>query len=296
MRDPLSHEHREIIKKWLRVEEHPTKGRILSPSTGGVETTLIAYMLCKYYEGNDDIELFFYTANLFEPPVEIHDRMEDEYNPFMNCLEGSTLLYRVREKTTKQFSHMIRYFTQDEVEKVRVETNKALPFYTVKDFDVPYAADLIKQLDADIWYTGRNKPYTPEQVKASVNYLQKDADYIEGVTSNPFNDMTIPFVDQKETHKIIRPFVPLQKHEVMDIYEELGVMDLFYRTVSCPHINPGIGCHGQCQYMLGLPEKKWKNNCFERLTAETIYGTTKKITHEEFAEKYNITPDWQTNE
>jgi len=111
MRQPLSQEHRQIIAKLLRVEEHPVAGRILCPSTGGVETTLIAYMLCKYYEDNDDIELFFYTANLFEPPVEIHDRMEDEYNPFMNCLEGSTLLYRVREKTTKQFSHMIRYFT-----------------------------------------------------------------------------------------------------------------------------------------------------------------------------------------
>ena len=276
MREPLSAEHREMIKKWLRVEEHPTKGRILSPSTGGVETTLIAYMLCKYYEDNDDIELFFYTANLFEPPAEIHDRMEDEYNPFMNCLEGSTLLYRVREKTTKQFSHMIRYFTQDEVEKVRVETNKRLPFYTVKDFDVPYAADLIEQLGADIWYTGRNKPYTSEQVKASVNYLEKDAGYIEGVANNPFNDMSIPFVDQKETHKIIRPFVPLQKHEVIGLYEELGIMDLFYRTVSCPHINPGIGCHGQCQYMLGLPEKEWKNNCFERLTAETLYGISPK--------------------
>ena len=276
MRKSLSAEHREIIKKWLRVEEHPTKGRILSPSTGGVETTLIAYMLCKYYEDNDDIELFFYTANVFEPPVEIHDRMEDEYNPFMNCLEGASLLYRVREKTTKQFSHMIRYFTQDEVEKVRVETNKKLPFYTVRYFDVPYAADLIEQLGADIWYTGRNKPYTPEQVKANINYLEKDIGHIEENVSNPFNDMTIPFVDQKETHKIIRPFVPYLKHEIIGLYEELGIMDLFYRTVSCPHINPGIGCHGQCQYMIGLPGKEWKTNCFERLTAETLYGISPK--------------------
>lgn len=276
MRKPLSPEHEQIVKNYLRVEELPEKGRILSPSTGGVETTLIAYMLTKYYENNDDIELFFYTANLFEPPVELHDRMEDEYNPYMNALEGSTILYRIREKTTKQFSHMVRYFTQDEVEEVRVRTNKRLPFYTVKDFDVPYAMDLIKQLNIDVWYTGRNKPYTPEQVKASVNYLEQDAGYIDGTVNNPFNDMSIPFVDQKDGYKIIRPFVPMQKHEVIGIYEELGIMDLFYRTVSCPHINPGIGCHGQCQYMLGLPNKEWKNNCFERLTAETIYGISPK--------------------
>lgn len=276
MRIPLTNKHKEIIKKLLWVEELPIKGRILAPSTGGVETTLIAYMLTKYYENNDDIELFFYTSNLFEPPVELHDRMEDEYKPYMNALEGSTILYRIREKTTKQFSHMVRYFTQDEVEEVRVATNKTLPFYTVKDFDVPYAADLIKQLGIDVWYTGRNKPYSPEQVKASVNYLEKDADYIEGVVHNPFNDMSIPFVDQKDGYKIIRPFVPMQKHEVIKVYEELDIMDLFYRTVSCPHINPGIGCHGQCQYMLGLPNKEWKNNCFERLTAETLYGIAPK--------------------
>lgn len=274
----LLEKHRELIKKLLRVEEHPKSGRILSPSTGGVETTLIAYMLCKYYEDNPNMELFFYTANLFEPPVELHDRMEDEYNPYMNALEGSTILYRVREKTKKQFSHMVRYFTQDEVEKMRVDTNKRLPFHTVKDFDVPYATDLIAQLGIDIWYTGRNKAYTPEEIKSTVNYLKKDESYIDGTSANPFHDMTIPFVDQKETHKIIRPFVPLQKHEVISIYEELDIMDLFYRTVSCPHINPGIGCHGQCQYMLGLPNKEWKNNCFERLTAETKYG---------------ISPEWQ---
>lgn len=274
----LPEKHQELIKKLLRVEEHPNSGRILSPSTGGVETTLIAYMLCKYYEDNPNMELFFYTANLFEPPVELHDRMEDEYNPYMNALEGSTILYRVREKTKKQFSHMVRYFTQDEVEKMRVDTNKRLPFHTVKDFDVPYATDLIAQLGIDIWYTGRNKAYTPEEIKSTVNYLKKDESYIDGTSANPFHDMTIPFVDQKETHKIIRPFVPLQKHEVISIYEELDIMDLFYRTVSCPHINPGIGCHGQCQYMLGLPNKEWKNNCFERLTAETKYG---------------ISPEWQ---
>lgn len=274
----LLEKHRELIKKLLRVEEHPKSGRILSPSTGGVETTLIAYMLCKYYEDNPNMELFFYTANLFEPPVELHDRMEDEYNPYMNALEGSTILYRIREKTKKQFSHMVRYFTQDEVEKMRVDTNKRLPFHTVKDFDVPYATDLIAQLGIDIWYTGRNKAYTPEEIKSTVNYLKKDESYIDGTSANPFHDMTIPFVDQKETHKIIRPFVPLQKHEVISIYEELDIMDLFYRTVSCPHINPGIGCHGQCQYMLGLPNKEWKNNCFERLTAETKYG---------------ISPEWQ---
>ena len=272
MRAPLSNEHRDIISKLLRVEEHPVKGRILSPSTGGVETTLIAYMLCKYYEDNNDIELFFYTANLFEPPVELHDRMEDEYNPYMNALEGSTILYRVREKTKKQFSHMVRYFTQDEVEEMRVATNKRLPFHTVKDFDVPYAADLIKQLGIDIWYTGRNKPYTPEQVKETVNYLKKDEVYINGTSANPFNNMSIPFVEQKDGHKVLRPFVPLQKHEIIKIYEDLDIMDLFYRTVSCPHINPGIGCHGNCQHMLGLPNKEWKNNCFERLTAETKYG------------------------
>lgn len=274
----LPEKHQELIKKLLRVEEHPKSGRILSPSTGGVETTLIAYMLCKYYEDNPNMELFFYTANLFEPPVELHDRMEDEYNPYMNALEGSTILYRIREKTKKQFSHMVRYFTQDEVEKMRVDTNKRLPFHTVKDFDVPYATDLIAQLGIDIWYTGRNKAYTPEEIKSTVNYLKKDESYIDGTSANPFHDMTIPFVDQKETHKIIRPFVPLQKHEVISIYEELDIMDLFYRTVSCPHINPGIGCHGQCQYMLGLPNKEWKNNCFERLTAETKYG---------------ISPEWQ---
>ena len=274
----LSDKHQEIIKKLLRVEEHPNSGRILSPSTGGVETTLIAYMLCKYYEDNPNMELFFYTANLFEPPVELHDRMEDEYNPYMNALEGSTILYRIREKTKKQFSHMVRYFTQDEVEKMRIDTNKRLPFHTVKDFDVPYATDLIAQLGIDIWYTGRNKAYAPEEIKSTVNYLKKDESYIDGTSANPFHDMTIPFVDQKETHKIIRPFVPLQKHEIIGIYEELDIMDLFYRTVSCPHINPGIGCHGQCQYMLGLPNKEWKNNCFERLTAETKYG---------------ISPEWQ---
>jgi|TARA_B110000977_G_C11046023_1_gene480553 hypothetical protein len=276
MRKPLSDEHRDIISNLLRVEEHPVKGRILSPSTGGVETTLMAYMLCKYYEDNSDIELFFYTANLFEPPVELHDRMEDEYKPYMNALEGSTILYRLREKTTKQFSHMVRYFTQDEVEDMRVSTNKRLPFYTVKDFDVPYALDLIKQLGMDIWYTGRNRPYTPEQVRETVNYLEQDSESIDGISSNPFNDMSIPFVEQCDGYKILRPFVPLQKHEIISIYEQLDIMDLFYRTVSCPHINPGIGCHGQCQYMLGLPNKEWKNNCFERLTAETKYGIAPK--------------------
>lgn len=292
----LLDKHREIVKKLLRVEEHPKSGRILSPSTGGVETTLIAYMLCKYYEDNPDMELFFYTANLFEPPVELHDRMEDEYNPYMNALEGSTILYRIREKTKKQFSHMVRYFTQDEVEEMRVATNKRLPFHTVKDFDVPYATDLIAQLGIDVWYTGRNKAYTPEEIKSTVNYLKKDENYIDGTATNPFHNMEIPFVDYKDDYKIIRPFVPLQKHEIIKIYEDLDIMDLFYRTVSCPHINPGIGCHGQCQYMLGLPNKEWKNNCLERLTAETKYGTTKKMTHDEFTEKYNIQPNWQTNE
>lgn len=274
----LLDKHREIIKKLLRVEEHPESGRILSPSTGGVETTLIAYMLCKYYEDTPNMELFFYTANLFEPPVELHDRMEDEYNPYMNALEGSTILYRIREKTKKQFSHMVRYFTQDEVEEMRVATNKRLPFHTVKDFDVPYATDLIAQLGIDVWYTGRNKAYTPEEIKSTVNYLKKDEGYIDGTSANPFHDMSVPFVDYKDDHTIIRPFVPLQKHEIIKIYEDLDIMDLFYRTVSCPHINPGIGCHGQCQYMLGLPNKEWKNNCFERLTAETKYG---------------ISPEWQ---
>ena len=268
----LTTEHKKIIENLLNVDEHPTKGRILSPSTGGVETTLIGYMLCKYYEDNPDIELFFYTANLFEPPVELHDRMEDEYNPYMNALEGSTILYRIREKTSKQFSHMVRYFTQDEVEQMRIATNKRLPFHTVKDFDVPYAADLIKQLGIDIWYTGRNKAYTPEEIKSSVNYLKKDEGYINGTIHNPFHNMEIPFVTDEGSYKVLRPFVPLQKHEIIAIYEQLGIMDLFYRTVSCPHINPGIGCHGQCQYMLGLPNKEWKNNCLERLTAETKYG------------------------
>lgn len=276
MREPLSAEHKKIVENWLHVNELPTKGRILAPSTGGVETTLIAYMLCKLYEDNDDVELFFYTANLFEPPVELHDRMEDEYNPYMNALEGSTILYRIREKTTKQFDHVVRYYTTDEVEEVRVKTNKKWPFYTVKDFDVPTAHTLIEQFGIDVWYTGRNRPYTPEEVKSSVMYLEQDADYIEGVHSNPFNDMSIPFVEHTEKYKVIRPFKELKKHEVIHIYEQLGIMDLFYRTVSCPHINPGIGCHGQCQYMLGLPKKLWKNNCFERLTAEVQAGITQR--------------------
>jgi len=276
MREPLSAEHKKIVENWLHVDELPTKGRILAPSTGGVETTLIAYMLCKLYEDNDDVELFFYTANLFEPPVELHDRMEDEYKPYMNALEGSTILYRIREKTTKQFDHVVRYYTTDEVEEVRVKTNKKWPFYTVKDFDLPTAHALIEQFNIDVWYTGRNKPYTPEEVKSSVMYLEQDADYIEGVHSNPFNDMSIPFVEHTENYKVIRPFKQLKKHEVIHIYEQLGIMDLFFRTVSCPHINPGIGCHGQCQYMLGLPKKLWKNNCFERLTAEVQAGVTQR--------------------
>lgn len=277
MRKPLSPEHKFLIEDLLLIDDHPQgKGRILAPSTGGVETTLIAYMLCKYYEDNPDMELFFYTANLFEPPVELHDRMEDEYKPYMNALEANTLLYRIREKTTKQFNHMVRYFTQDEVEEMRVKTGRLWPFHTVKDFDVPYAADLIDTLGIDIWFTGRNKAYSTDQIKENVNYLEQDEQYIDGTADNPFHDMTVPYVEQKDGHKVLRPFVPLQKHEIIKIYEDLDIMDLFYRTVSCPHINPGIGCHGQCQYMLGLPDKKWKNNCLERLTAETLYGCAPK--------------------
>lgn len=275
---PLSKEHKAIVEKWLPINDLPKKGRILSPSTGGVETTLMAYMLCKYYEDNPDVELFFYTAGLFPPPDDIKIRMENEYKPWMTANEGSALLYRVTEKTTKKFSHMVRYWTPKEVVKVSKEKGHGKVFYAVKEFDVPYATDLINQLNIDVWFTGRNKPYTAETIRASVNVLEESESEIDDGVTHHFHDQ-LPFVDDKGHYKVARPFKDLYKHEVIGIYESLGIMDLFFRTVSCPHVYPGNGCHGECKHMLPLTGKHWKNNCIERLTAEVQYGLVEPLSN-----------------
>jgi len=155
VKEPLSKEHLNIVKKWLQADELPNKGNILVPCTGGAETTLIQYMLAKYYEDNNNVNIYGYTLNVFEPPAELHTQMEDEYNPFMNAYEGSALLYRIMEKTTKKINHIVRYFTVDEVLAVKREKNYDRIFNVPRDFDIPMAEDLVEKLNCSVWYTGR---------------------------------------------------------------------------------------------------------------------------------------------
>ena len=292
VKEPLSKEHLNIVKRWLQADELPNKGNILVPCTGGAETTLIQYMLAKYYEDNNNVNIYGYTLNVFEPPAELHTQMEDEYNPFMNAYEGSALLYRIMEKTTKKINHIVRYFTVDEVLAVKREKNYDRIFNVPRDFDIPMAEDLVEKLNCSVWYTGRNKMYTTEQIRNTVLHLEQDHNGLKSADTHLFNKIDIPVVTQRDGYKVIRPFLELQKHEVFKIYEELDILDLLKKTVSCPHINPGTGCHGNCQYMLSLKDKTWKSNCFERLTAETLYGISKKCTPEEFKKEYGISADW----
>lgn len=292
VKKPLSKEHLTIVKKWLQSDHLPNKGNILVPCTGGAETTLIQYMLAKYYEDNNNVNIYGYTLNVFEPPAELHTQMEDEYNPFMNAYEGSALLYRIMEKTTKKIDHIVRYFTVDEVLAVKESQNYDRIFNVPRDFDIPLAKSLIEKLNIDVWFTGRNRMYTTEQIRNTVMHLEQDHKSLEHADTHLFNKIDIPVVTEAEGYKVIRPFLELQKHEVFAIYKELGIMDLLLRTVSCPHINPGVGCHGSCQYMLSLKDKTWKSNCMERLTAETLFGISSKGTPESFKEKYGISPNW----
>lgn len=257
--------NKELIEKWLQ----PPSGakNVLFAFTGGVETTLMAYMACKYYE-NTDVNVYFYTVNVIQPAKLPWEMTKDQYSPETEVGSASTVLSKVRALTSKKFTHLCRYHTSEEVEECMKEHKYKRAFDVTRHFDIPYAMELYKSLNADAWYSGRNRMFSSAQVKEHVNYLEEDSDRVDILDEHAFAKLDRPIVQVTDEFTRITPFLDVTKDVVIDIYKQLDIVDLYKQTLSCPY--PYDTCYGKCGDMIKVSGTDYKTNCFERLTAESI--------------------------
>lgn len=256
---------KEIIEKWLHPQ--PDAKNVLLAFTGGVETTLMAYMACKYYE-NTDVNVYFYTVNVIQPAKLPWEITNDQYGPETEVGSASTVLAKIKAMTGKQFMHFCRYHTQDEVEACMQEHKYKRAFDVTRHFDPPFAMELYNNFNMDVWYSGRNRMFSSQQVKDHVDFLEEDTHRVEILDNHAFAKLDRPIIQETDEFTRITPFLDVTKDIVLDIYKQLGIVDLYKQTLSCPY--PYDQCYGKCEKMIKVSGTDYKTNCFERLTAESL--------------------------
>lgn len=256
----------EVYKKWL----HPQKNvkNILIAFTGGVETTLLAYMACKYYEKKDDVKLYFYTVNVLPAQKEPWVISKDQYKPQIEVTSAAHVLAKLSNLTTKRWTHLCKYHSQEEVDEMQKKHGYYRFFDVTRHFDLPFALDICETQNIDVWYSGRNKMFDSKTVSKHVEYLQTDQHRIDALDVHAFAKLDRPIVEYQDRFVRITPFLDETKDKVTSIYQSLGIENLYKETLSCPY--QYNSCYGKCKNMITDSELDYKTNCFERITSESI--------------------------
>lgn len=245
---------RQFVEQTLHIQ--PNAKRISVGGTGGVETTLILYLLCKYYEDAPDVDIFVYTCNKTTLDSDVHTE----------GTQAHRMMVKLSEYTTKQPYHVIK--TWGSSESQRLCEKHGLSIWEIpRIIEQSYAKEVVEKFDIHAYYSGWNVMITPDQWDSHLTDFSQDSrdmllkHYRQG---NPVRGYTEQFSD---TCVRITPFVDWTKEKIVSIYKDLDLIGLYKETTSCPEqLEP---CFGKCENKC---KTKFKYNCIERVFAERYNG------------------------
>lgn len=245
---------KKYIEKILHIQ--PDATRITVGGTGGAETTIILYMLCKYYEDRPDVDIYVYTCN----------KTTLDSDVYTEGTQAHRMMVKMAEYTSKQPYHLIKTWGSKQSEALCEEHGLSI-WEIPRVIEQSYAKEVVEKFDIHAYYSGWNIMITPNQWDALLQDFPKESrgrltdHYRQG---KPVRGYTEQFND---TCVRITPFVSWTKDKIVKVYKDLGVIDLYKETTSCPdNLEP---CFGKCEQKC---KKQFKFNCIERVYAERFNG------------------------
>lgn len=240
-----------------------TTGKMGVALSGGLESTLIARICLDKY-GKDNVVLV-YSDDMFTK-----SRPESNINVKVNLDNASQLL-----------DHEVHYIPMD----LKLQSDDKLEWsrqsfeYIKQNFDVEYVMWGFTKLFFDVAEFKENKNITHEQI---IEKCYSDNEKYKAVIeefhlptrtfSDYIKDLAIPgdvysmLRSEFARNTTLRPFDTLNKSEVVDLYRQLGYLDLAYKTHSCVtdtirenHTHCGVCFNCQQRYdafaKLGIEDK-----------------------------------------
>lgn len=243
--------------------QNDVKNIVVSYS-GGVESTLLLYLLCKYYE-KTDVKIIAYTISKFTADEEV--AASKGWTP--ESVQAAKVMQYVQNLTEKQPLHIIEYWNKSQQKEIMKKYNLKKPLEAKPIIEQELGLKILETYNANVWYSGYS--IFPSVINMKVILHDYDKDLIQDTIG--FDQIVhTDNVEQFETYTKVRPFATLNKSDVLHLYMKLNLFhSLYKKTISCPyHYGP---CFNQCQDTIKARTVA-KSDCLERLYAERLNGVS----------------------
>lgn len=247
----------DIIKPQKNVKN------IIVSYSGGAESSLILYLLCKYYE-KTDVKIIAYTISKFTA-----DEDPNGWTP--ESVQAARVFQYIQNYTEQQPLHIIEYWNNYQQTQIMEKNNLKDPLEAKPIIEQDLGKRLLDLYDANVWYSGWSmmpsignmntilSEYDKDMISTSVGWSDKH---------EPIRDIVMDF----GYYTKVTPFAQTDKADVLSMYMKLGLFNQLYKkTISCPyHYGP---CYNKCSDTLKTRTVA-KSDCLERLYAERFNGVS----------------------